>query len=391
MIKLFKTKVLMVSALLSLLSVFNSMGQGNSWSYKNVPPNYADSFTDITAFHDQIAGISNRAYDLTKSLPANYVKDGSVDYTKYLQDGINANKIVIFPNFPILVNHQGLSLISNSTVIFRKNSQLILQANALPAYQVLRIYDVDKVNLYFPVIKGDKQAHTGGGQWGMGLSICGSTNIVVVNPRISDCWGDGIYIGRLKADIDKNITIYDAELDNNRRNGISIVCADGVKINKGLISNTSGQMPKSGIDVEPNTNADIIKNIKINNVITFNNQMHGIVVSLSGLKGNKPQQVGVDIIGHIDDSSNIGFGLSLNRSDRNIGPLLTGRINVIDPKWINNKKGFQDYKGPANGIDVVFKNLSIKKKTGDGSLSPDSKSISDMKTSLSYDRKIVVQ
>jgi len=366
----------------------------NNWTYKNLPDSYSgNSSGDLSQYQTKVDAISSQAYDLTNSLPAGYNKDGTVDYTKYIQAGINNNKIVIFPNFPILVNSKGLSLISDSKVIFRKKSKLILQANALATYQILRIYGVNNVVLYFPVIQGDRKVHTGAvGQWGMGLSICGSTNVLVVNPKISDCWGDGIYIGRLSSGINRNVTICNASLDNNRRNGLSIVCADGLTIKKATISNTGGQMPMSGIDIEPNTNDDVIKNVKIDNVITYNNAMHGIVVSLSGLVGDHPQEVSVDIDNHIDDSSSIGFGMSLTRSDKNKGLPLSGQLNVINSIWKNDrKKGFQNYKGPYNGVNVTFKKLSILKKDSRGGLSIDDSGISEMRTSLGADRKITIQ
>lgn len=312
----------------------------DSWTYKKLPDIYNVKLSAYSSQYQSKADtIITKAYDITNSLPLGYVKDGTVDYTSYIQTAINSYKTVVFPDFPILVNSKGISLVSNSTVIFRKKSKLVLMSNALKTYQVLRIYNISNVVLYFPVIQGDRNTHIGSqGQWGMGLSICSSTNVTVVNPKISDCWGDGIYIGRSSDNINKDIAIYDALLDNNRRNGLSIVSANGLTIKRITVTNTGGQMPMSGIDIEPNTNSDVIKNVKIDDVITYNNAMHGIVVSLSGLVGNRPQEVGIDINNHIDDSSGIGFGLSLSRSDKNIGLPLSGHLNVVNSIWKNDIK-----------------------------------------------------
>ncbi|WP_295676738.1 right-handed parallel beta-helix repeat-containing protein [uncultured Mucilaginibacter sp.] len=386
----YKLCIPIMQILFSLLIVTpNCKGQEANWEYKNVPKDEIKESNALLPFRKKASILSSRAYDLINSLPPNYVKDGSVDYTEQLQKAINANNIVMFPNFPVLVNHLGLSLISNSTIIFRKYSKLVLQANGLPAYQILRIYNATNVNLYFPVVQGDRDLHSGNGQWGMGISISGSTKILVVNPKVSKCWGDGIYLGRQNDAVDRNITIFYAELDNNRRNGLSITCADGVHLIRPIISNTAGQMPMSGIDIEPNTNADVIKNIRIDNAFTFNSAMHGIVVSLHGLRGDAPQQVSISINNHVDEGSAIGFGLAINLADKNNGPPLTGQINVLNPLWKNSKKkGFQVYKAPNNVsmIDVKFKNTSIFKNNN-----TDNDGISDMKTQLNYDRRIFVE
>src|SRR6476660_8447368 len=50
------------------------------------------------------APTSATGYNITKSLPSGYVKNGTIDYTKYVQAAINNNSVVVFPNFPILVS-----------------------------------------------------------------------------------------------------------------------------------------------------------------------------------------------------------------------------------------------------------------------------------------------
>ena len=38
--------------------------------------------------------------------------------------------------------------------------------------------------------------HTGNtGEWGHGIAVFGSTNVTIENVDISQCWGDGIYLG----------------------------------------------------------------------------------------------------------------------------------------------------------------------------------------------------
>ena len=59
-------------------------------------------------------------YEIEKSLSKNYVKNGTQDYTAQTQQALLNNRDVIFPDFPVLVNDQGLTVYSNSVLYFPK-------------------------------------------------------------------------------------------------------------------------------------------------------------------------------------------------------------------------------------------------------------------------------
>ncbi|MDQ0975384.1 hypothetical protein QFZ31_005262 [Neobacillus niacini] len=61
----------------------------------------------------------------------------------------------------------------------------------------------------------------------------------------------GVKVNRMTVDISKNITIKNSDIGFNRRQGISLVGSDGVKILNNHIHHTNGTAPQSGIDIEP--------------------------------------------------------------------------------------------------------------------------------------------
>src|SRR5699024_9046472 len=107
--------------------------------------------------------------------------------------------------------------------------------------------------------------------------------------------------------VNENVKIINGVLDNNRRNGISIISGRNIEINNVFISNTNGQNPQSGIDIEPNSNDDILENIKLLNIETFNNTMNGIVVSIGNLSGQKKKELSIKIDNHKDTYSYLGL------------------------------------------------------------------------------------
>jgi len=342
-------------------SVKNCNAQ-SGFHVKPIPAQYQPPTDLLAPLRQRAATEKSTSYDLTKSLPQGYVTDGSVDYTTYLQQGINSNAKVVFPNFPVLVNHNGLVLKSNTTVVFDVNSKLILAPSDAANYQILRIYNVQNIKLFFPVVVGDRKDHTGTkGEWGMGISIAGATDIDIVNPVISDCWGDGIYIGRMPA-TSKNVRILCPVLNNNRRNGISIVSVDGLTIKKALVCNTNGTDPQCGIDFEPNGNADVLNDILLDEPVTFNNAKIGIAFSIWGVQGKVDNKTAVTITNHIDDGSDNAFFYNSFRNTR-ADNSMNGRIQVVHPTWKNNRISYGTMGHPEKGPNLIFSNVSIAKNS----------------------------
>lgn len=300
-----------------------------------------------------------RCYDLTNSLPAGYVKDGTVDYTTYLQKGINDNGDVVFPDFPVQVGITGLTFKSNTTVLFRNNSLIKMVPNNKTSYSAVRIEDISNTTFYNMRIEGDRANHSGNtGEWGMGISMRGCTNVRLLSPVVSECWGDGIYLGSSKNGLNRSIKIENARLDHNRRNGISIIAVDGLVIKNAVISNTIGTAPMAGIDVEPNDNSNTIDNITIDNPVTFNNGRFGIVLSLGELPGSVAKNVNITINNHIDDGSTVGFSSAMGAPKDNGGQALVGNIQVNNPDWRNSRQqSFMYFKRFNSNLQVNYKGV----------------------------------
>ncbi|MCG8236936.1 hypothetical protein [Tenacibaculum finnmarkense] len=272
-----------------LLLSFNSCIYSQEFNYKKVEdiPVFIKGFKERKECRTLL---KNTQYtDITDYLPLDYIKDASVDYTKYLQQAIDENLNVIIPNFPILINDKGLSLRDNQKMVFKRKSKLILKSSAKTNYEMLRVNNKTNVYIFSPKLVGDRYEHLNEkGEWGMGISIKSSNNIKIINPQIKKCWGDGIYLGQIGNKINKNISINYGFIDENRRNGISVISVDGLSISNLTIANTNGTNPQAGIDFEPNANNENLNNIKIHNLYTFNNKNVGMLFVLGSLnlKGN---------------------------------------------------------------------------------------------------------
>ena len=320
--------------------------------------------------------------NLEDFLPLNFVKDGSIDYTTTIQKVIDNHQNLIFPNFPVLVNSNGLTLKNNSTLIFSQNSKILVQSNDLETYDILKIHNVKNVTLYYPRIEGDRKSHkSSSGQWGMGIGIRSSSNIKIINPIISNCWGDGIYIGQLKGVPSENIIVENGFLDFNRRNGISITSGKKISIINTIISNTYGIGPQCGIDIEPNTSQDEVQDVKIESLTTFNNFKYGIVISLTKLSSPKNKEISIDLLNHKDEKSS--GGLAINRIKDESNMFFSGKIQIVNPEWKDSRNKTFYYNQQKHGYRIELKNLQVLKTSKQGIEEFDQKSMEAIKKIIS--------
>jgi len=303
------------------------------------------------------------AVNVENYLPKNRDKTGSTDYTDLFQKAIDENVKLIFPNYPVLISDKGLNLRSNQYILFQPNSKLILKSSNKPIYKLINISNIMNVNIFFINIEGDKYTHQSSeGEWGSGVSIKSSSNIRLFKPSISKFWGDGIYIGQ-DTTVPKDISINGGIINDNRRNGISIISGINILIKNITISNTSGHNPQSGIDIEPNTSKNEITNVILDNITTKNNAIHGIVIS-TGNMNNTVKPISIKINNHHDINSGIALGLSITRSKLDYKQLLTGKIIITNSNYTSPNNAFiRNYEGKKSNVNLTFKDMKFNKST----------------------------
>lgn len=282
-------------------------------------------------------GITSSSYYLVNSLPSGYVKDGSRDYTSYVQSAISNHSNIVFPAFPIMVNYKGISIGSNKVITFPSGSQVRLKGTSYSTYNIFRISGASNVTLYNPVIIGDRYSHSGtGGEAGVGIGIRGSSNITIYNAKVSNCWGDGIYIGQVSGSgYCKNIVIKGATLKKNRRDGISIISVDGLLMDNVYAGYNDATLPMAGINFEPNNSACQVNNVRINNPRTEYNGASGIQVSNKKLVGSSNKTCNITVTNHVDVSSP-RYSFKMMANPTSTGKLY-GLIDIVNPTW--NKPG----------------------------------------------------
>jgi parallel beta-helix repeat protein len=333
------------------------------------------------------APLSATVYNV-KNAPYNATGDGSTNDTTAIQSAINAcgttGGTVFFPAGTYMVNgdgHTPLVVPDNINIKIDPAATVKVITNDYDSYICFTV--VGKTNVTFyggGTILGERNTHTGiGGEWGFGINITGSNNIVVENLSVKDFWGDGCYVGSNGTIQCKNIFFYHVYTTNNRRQGFTIEsCEDNVVIDRCLFTNINGTPPKSGIDIEPDAGVDVAKNVKITNSSFLNNAGTGIEIfglanvgALDGLVVLNNVCCGNDAMGiSIKGSFNGVFrgNYCTNNNDSGLYLIANSVGNLLDNNLANNNTntginigGVSDTTSANNTIsnNKCLKNLTL--------------------------------
>jgi hypothetical protein len=119
-------------------------------------------------------------------------------------------------------------------------------------------------------------------EWRMPLSLQGCCSVKVYGVTLRDSGGDGIIVGRgSQRTYSKDIHIKDVVCDNNYRQGISVISVDGLLVENSVFRNTWGTPPSSGVDLEPDSPDERLRDVVFRNCLFADNYGDGIQVFLA--------------------------------------------------------------------------------------------------------------
>jgi len=189
--------------------------------------------------------------------------------------------------------------VKNNVRINLLRSYLKVFPNACQSYSIFRFWNVHDAELVMDrssIIYGDKTTHTytndgqpcsvviNSHECGNLISITNSQNIVISYGTITQATGDGIYIGG-NTTTTNNILVYYVNLDNNRRQGMSIINGNNITVEKNNLINTGGNgtanqyvAPGLGLDIEVDNCNQRVTNLIVRNNYFGNNFNGGIKV-----------------------------------------------------------------------------------------------------------------
>lgn len=294
------------------------------------------------------APVINDTFFIKKQLPDDeIIANINQLQSKYIFNAIYLNK----RKYSLTIKESGgyaLRLLDSTKLV--NKSEIILRGNNHKGYSIISISKAKNVEVCGGKIKGDVGVHTyqsgTTSEWGMGITIDASENVVVRDIRISNCTGDGIYVCGLPTSYigdytkaSKNVVLRNVTCDSNRRQGLSIICVDGLLvdncsfINTGKIEKTA---PSSGIDIEPN----VAKG--------RNNSVRNITIRRCKFKGNKGRSFESDL--SVSDGNIVNFSNIVVEGCVADGQFFIGTPNVVVKNCKMESILIRPYEAPMNAL-----------------------------------------
>jgi hypothetical protein len=185
-----------------------------------------------------------------------------------------------------------------------------------------------------------------------------ASNVTISGIACNESGGDGIYIRDAT-----NVTVVNCLFDRNYRNGGSITGqVNGITLSGNYFTNTNGTLPKSGIDIEPNSPGDFLLNISLQDNYTDRNGGDGLEFELENLT-KRSQAVSITVTGHHSDGNGRYGYVGLNTYPNNPGGtiLVENSVSNGDGDFCAIGRFWQ-----AGGELLSFKNLTCINPHGNG-------------------------
>ncbi|MBP1473819.1 right-handed parallel beta-helix repeat-containing protein [Frateuria sp. MAH-13] len=307
--------------------------------------------------------------------------NGSHDDTAAIQAAINSlpssGGTVVVPAGRYMINAlKPLNLRSHTRLQLDPSAELKVIPNSAGRYWVVKVFEVNNVEIVGGKVTGDRAQHKGNtGEWGYGINISGSSNVLVRNVNLSEFWGDGMWIGAVKSGgkltRSNYVTVNNVTSSHNRRQGLSIGPAQHVYIVNSTFKDTQGTLPEAGIDIEPQDQGPA-DTIRLENNTFSGNAGNGIE-----LHYNISQ---ITITGNTL-SGNDGFGMlaisapyltiTNNYATRNglAGVGLSGKTHHSSVKSNKLQYNSTHYMSPTRSGGADNRDIKIGKKTSSITLS----------------------
>ena len=172
--------------------------------------------------------------------------DGQTDDTAAIQAAIDAiggtKGTVLVPKGVYMIDavDNRLHLKDDMTLKLADGAVLKAIPNDAKKYSLLTISGVSNIWVIGGTLEGERDQHKGkGGEWGYGLRIGkGAKHVTVSNLVSKKMWGDGFYVQDAE-----DVRFCGVTADANRRQGLSIIQADGLLVLNSVFKNTHGTRP----------------------------------------------------------------------------------------------------------------------------------------------------
>lgn len=281
------------------------------------------------------------------------------DDTEFIQSLLDQNQteIRIPPHpdgRPYIVRPLSVKNMENKHFIFEIGVEILAKKNEFHGINdsLFDVFDCKNITFsgYGATLRMRKKDYTKSdykfSEWRHIFCLYRNTNLTIEGFRLLSSGGDAIILeDDRNYGVNKNVSLLNLTIEDNYRQGISVIAADTLTIEGCSIFATNGTAPRAGIDFEPVSSKVGFKNVLVRNCTFRYNKGSGILIYLSETKADETT---IDITFENCTSKNNGLAsFAVMQVPKN----LKGTIRVINCDFL----GFQYIRVPKTLI-VTDKN-----------------------------------
>ena len=304
-----------------------------------------------------------------------------VDSTEILQKALDsgARKIVIDKQASPWITRP-LFARSNCEIVFARGTEVVAKKGSFfgkgDSLLTLKCAKNVKVSGYGATLRMHRADYAAPpyakAEWRMSINLLSCSNVVVEGLALLESGGDGVYVGVSgKRGPCQDIVLRDLVCDRQYRQGISVISARNLLIERCILNNTGGTPPAAGIDFEPNHPTEELTGIVMRDCTLYDNHGIGLDFYLGQLDGtSKPVSIKIENCRSRGNAH--GFALSNGRKET----FVRGRVSCENCTF-ENERGFAVLlrRKPASSVEVSFANCQfINCRTN----APDASATTDM-------------
>ncbi|MBU4460908.1 MAG: right-handed parallel beta-helix repeat-containing protein [Verrucomicrobia bacterium] len=123
-------------------------------------------------------------------------------------------------------------------------------------------------------------------EWRHAVLLRACVNVRIEGLVLARSGGDGIYLGAgARGEPCRNVVIRDVVCDGHHRQGISVISAEDLRIERCALVNTRGTAPMAGIDFEPNHARERLVDCVMRDCVLTNNAGGALLFALHNMTG----------------------------------------------------------------------------------------------------------
>lgn len=196
------------------------------------------------------------------------------------------------------------------------------------------------------------------GEWRHSFGLYQAESFLIEGVTIENSGGDAIYITGVD-EPSRDVSIVNVTVNGARRQGISVISVDGLRVRGFACSDVHGRYPMAGIDFEPNRADEVLTDILLEDIRLERNGRAGVMLALHQMDADStPVDITIrDLYLRDNWLDSVHYNDRISRSEIILSTAPRGHVTFENVYVDGSQQGFLYNRSDATGIAISFENV----------------------------------